>query len=80
MDKHMRAHGDILRICASIRKSKHLIANLESTLGTLPQRLNDARELYTEGLWSLRGDGIKSFALEEIHPVETEGFDFDESL
>lgn len=80
MHQHMRAHSNILRISTPIRKSKHLIPNFEPPLRTLPQHLNHPRELYAECLGGLRRYRIVAFPLEQIHPVEAEGFDFDQGL
>jgi hypothetical protein len=64
----------------SVCKSEYFVADLEALLGLVAQALDDTGELDTQRLGGPGREGIVSFALHEIHTVETEGFDFDNGL
>ena len=59
----------------SISQPKYLISNSETLLYPVAETLNDTRELYPQGLWCLGRYRILALALEQIHAVETKGFD-----
>ena len=78
----MRAHRNILRICPSIRQSKHLVAGLEPFFPSsfLAQLCNCSRELDAEDLRRMRRYGVVAFTLEQVHAVQSKGFDLDQGL
>lgn len=78
--KHMRADDNVFGISTTVRQTKHSITLLETTLALRSEFFDYTAEFHTEGLGCLGGNGVLAFALEEIHAVETEGFDADESL
>jgi hypothetical protein len=80
VDEHMCAHGNVLCISTAICQTKHSIALLEATLALIGQFLNYATEFDTKSLGSLGRKRVVAFALEQVHAVQTEGFDADEGL
>jgi hypothetical protein len=80
VDEHMCAHGNVLRISTTVRETKHSIALFETALALRSEFLDYTAEFDTEGLGGLGRERVVAFALEQVHAVETEGFDADEGL
>jgi hypothetical protein len=76
----MCAHGNVLCISTTICQTKHSITLLEATLALIGQFLDYTAEFDTESLGSLGRKRVVAFALEQVHAVETKGFDADECL
>ena len=80
VNEHVRAHGNVLCISTTIRQTKHSITLFETILALRSEFFDYTAEFYTEGFGSLGRKRVLAFALEQVHAVETEGFDADESL
>jgi hypothetical protein len=76
----MRAHGNVLCISTTVCQTKHSISLLEAAFTLIGQFLDYTAEFDTEGLGSLGRERVVAFALEQVHAVETKGFDTDEGL
>lgn len=80
VDEHVCAHGNILCISTAVCQTKHSITLLESVLALRSEFFDYTAEFDTEGCGSLGRQRVVAFALEQVHAVETEGLDADESL
>jgi hypothetical protein len=76
----MRAHSNVLCIGTTVCQSKHSITLLEAAFTLIGQFLDYTTEFDTESLGSLGRERVVAFALEQVHAVETKGFDADEGL
>lgn len=76
----MRAHNNVLCVSTTVRQTKDGITLLETAFALRSEFLDYTAEFDTEGLGSLGRNGVVSFALEQVHAVETKGLDADESL
>jgi len=63
----------------AISKAKYLVADLE-IINPCAQALHHAGEFDSKGLGCLRRDRVLSLTLKQIHAVQTECADLDESL
>lgn len=80
MKQHPRADSNVLGIGATVGKSKDLIALFETATGSRTQRFDDAAKLYAEGRWCLWWQWVASTTLDNVHTIDTECLDADESL
>lgn len=64
----------------SVSKTKHLVSHLKSFLRLVTKGLDDARKFDAQGFGCLRRKGILALSLEDVHSVQSEGFDFYKSL
>jgi len=71
-------YDDVFSVGAAVREPKDFVADGEAVFGGGAEGLDYAGELDAEGFGGLRGERVVAFALEEVHAVEAEGFDFDE--
>lgn len=78
--EHVRAHGNVLCISASVGQAEHGVSLSEAAFGFRGQLLDDTAEFHAEGLGCLRGNRVLSFSLQQVHAVETKGLDADEGL
>ena len=87
-DEHVRAHGDVLGVRAAVREPEDRVAEgevLVRALAVVARRVvgqgdDDAGELNAQRLGRLRGQRVVALALEQVHPVQAEGVDFDQGL
>lgn len=63
-----------------ISQPKNFIPGLKVTICPLRNLLDNTRELYTQRRRRLRRNGILALALQQVHAVQTEGFDLHEGL
>ena len=83
----MRAHRNVLCICAAVGEAEDFVADGEAALGPAVGSVwlggegdDGAGELNAHRLGGLRWDRVMALSLEKVHAVEAEGFDFDKSL
>jgi hypothetical protein len=80
VQQHLAAYSNVLRIGASVRKSKDLVSNFEVSMFTITKGLDGAAELYTEGGRCLGWERVESTTLNDVHAVDAKGVNFDQSL
>jgi hypothetical protein len=80
VDEHVCAHSNVLCISTTVCQTEHSIALLESVLTLRSKFLDYTAEFDTEGCGSLGRERVLTFALKQVHAVETKGLDADESL
>jgi hypothetical protein len=72
--------GQVFGICAAVCEAEYFVADAETFLYAVAEAFNCPAEFDAESFGGLRGDWVVPFALEEIHAVEAEGFDFDDGF
>ena len=78
--EHVRADGDVLGVGAAVREPEDGVPLLKTALAVAAELLDRAAEFDTQRLGGLGRDRIHALALQQVHAVQTEGFDFDEGL
>ena len=77
----MRGNGDVLCIRAAVSETEDFVVEFETALVVGTAETDDcARELDAHCRRGLGWEGVVAFALEKVHAVEAEGFDFHEGL
>jgi hypothetical protein len=80
VDEHVCAHGNVLCISTTVRQTKHGITLFETALALRSEFLDYTAEFDAQSFGGLGRERVVAFALEQVHAVETEGFDADEGL
>lgn len=80
MEQHVRADRDVLGICASVREAEDLVADLEMLFDCWTEGGDSAAELDAEDGSGLGWERVVAIALEQVHAVKPEGFDFYDGL
>lgn len=90
VDEHVGGNGDIFGVGAcdgepdkndrlakqtAICETKDLISKMEFPLPSLRCLFHDAGELNAQGFWCLGRNRILSFALEQVHAIDSKGLD-----
>lgn len=64
----------------AVRETEDLVSDLEIGAAIGPQGGDGPRELHAHGLGRLWRNWVLALPFQQVHPVESEGFDLDESL
>lgn len=76
----MCVHGYVFGVCAAICETEDLITDFETFFDGGPKGGDVPAEFDAEDGPGLRWDGVVSFALQEVHSVEPESFNFYDGL
>ena len=80
VQQHLGRHGDVLGVGAAVGQAEDLVAYFEVAVVAFAETVDDAGELDAQSAGRLRRKRVMSLALDQVHAVEPEGFDFDEGL